>query len=58
MPPRGVVAEWVEAFNGEDADRLASFYSDDAVNHQMPEEPVAGEKGNSRLCLHRRSRRR
>ncbi|HNP34244.1 MAG TPA: nuclear transport factor 2 family protein [Woeseiaceae bacterium] len=33
---------WVAAFNRGDADELASFYSDDAVNHQVVQDPVAG----------------
>ncbi len=42
MTPRELVQSWVEAFNRADADALAEFYSDDAVNHQVAEEPVAG----------------
>ena len=40
--PREVVAAWVAAFNRRDVDALAGFYSEDAVNHQVVEEPVAG----------------
>lgn len=40
--PREVVAAWVDAFNRRDADALAALYSEDAVNHQVAEEPVAG----------------
>jgi len=42
MQPRDVVRAWVEAFNRADADELAAFYSDDAVNHQVAEAPVKG----------------
>lgn len=42
MPPRDLVRLWVEAFNRADADGLASFYADNAVNHQMAESPVKG----------------
>lgn len=45
-PPgaRQVVAAWVQAFNRGDADEVAGFYADDAVNHQvtrglLPEQP-------------------
>jgi len=42
MRPREVVQSWVAAFNRADADELAAFYREDAVNHQVAESPVAG----------------
>jgi ketosteroid isomerase-like protein len=42
MGPRQVVELWVERFNAGDADGLASLYAEDAVNHQVVREPVAG----------------
>jgi limonene-1,2-epoxide hydrolase len=42
MKPRELVQLWVEAFNRRDSDLLASYYSDDAVNHQVAEAPVHG----------------
>lgn len=42
MPPRQLVRAWVEAFNRADADALAAFYAEDAVNHQVAEAPVKG----------------
>jgi uncharacterized protein (TIGR02246 family) len=44
MTPRELVEAWVEAFNRSDADGLAAFYSPDAVNHQVAEQPVAGRE--------------
>jgi len=35
MRPKQLVREWVEAFNRADADALAAFYSEDAINHQV-----------------------
>lgn len=40
--PRELVLAWVDAFNRGDADEVAGFYADDAVNHQVANEPVAG----------------
>lgn len=40
--PRDLVRLWVDAFNRADADSLAAFYADDAVNHQVAESPVKG----------------
>ena len=42
MAPRELVELWVKAFNSADADGLAAFYADDAVNHQVAEAPVSG----------------
>lgn len=42
MSPRDVVLAFVEAFNRADAAALASLYHDDAVNHQVANEPVIG----------------
>ena len=35
MQPRHVVPAWVEAFNRADADALAAFYTEGAINHQI-----------------------
>ena len=41
--PRQVVEAWVEAFNRGDAAALAAMYREDAVNHQVANEPVQGK---------------
>jgi limonene-1,2-epoxide hydrolase len=40
--PRELVERWVQAFNRADADALAAFYAEDALNHQVAETPVRG----------------
>lgn len=40
--PKTVVQAWVDAFNRADADAVAAFYAEDAVNHQVVEEPLRG----------------
>jgi limonene-1,2-epoxide hydrolase len=42
MRPRELVSTFVEAFNRGDADEMAAFYAEDAVNHQVVREPVKG----------------
>ena len=42
MSPKSLVTAWVEAFNRHDAEALAAMYAEDAVNHQVAEEPVVG----------------
>lgn len=40
--PRQVVEAWVERFNAGDAEGLAALYHEDAVNHQVTQDPVVG----------------
>jgi limonene-1,2-epoxide hydrolase len=42
MRPKDIVLAWVEAFNRADAKALATFYHEDAVNHQVAQAPVCG----------------
>lgn len=49
LAPREVVRRWVEAFNREDVDALASMYAEDAVNHQVAESPVNGREAIRRM---------
>lgn len=44
MQPRQVVQAWVDAFNRADVDALATFYTEDAVNHQVAESPLYGRQ--------------
>jgi limonene-1,2-epoxide hydrolase len=42
MEPKQIVQAWVEAFNKSDVELITSFYSEDAINHQVANEPVVG----------------
>lgn len=44
LSPKAVVRAWVEAFNRGDADGLARFYAESAVNHQVPESAAEGRE--------------
>lgn len=44
MSPRDRVRAWVEAFNNADVEALAAMYSEDAINHQVANEPVVGRE--------------
>lgn len=39
---RALIEQWVALFNAGDAAGLAALYHDDAVNHQVTQEPVEG----------------
>ncbi|NOU58860.1 nuclear transport factor 2 family protein [Marinifilum caeruleilacunae] len=44
MTPKQILQNWVEAFNEGDADQIANFYHQDALNHQVANEPVKGKE--------------
>ena len=44
MRPRELVEQWVEAFNRGNADEMADFYADEAINHQITRDPVEGKE--------------
>lgn len=44
MSPKQVVLKWVEAFNKTNADAIAEFYHEDAINHQVANEPIEGKE--------------
>ena len=44
MTPKKLIEKWVATFNRADAAALADLYHDDAINHQVANEPVVGKK--------------
>ena len=44
MRPKDAVTAWVEALNRADADAPAALYHDDAINHQVTQDPVEGRE--------------
>jgi len=43
MTPKDVVMKWVEVFNRGNAEEIAEYYSENAINHQVAEQPVEGK---------------
>lgn len=52
MRPKETVQAWVDAFNRAAVDELAAMYAEDAINHQVAEEPVRG-RADIRAMLER-----
>jgi len=42
--PKRLVSHWVELFNKADVSGLVELYHDDAINHQVANEPVKGKE--------------
>ena len=43
MTPKEILQKWVELFNQGNAEALAELYHEDAINHQLVNEPVIGK---------------
>ena len=43
MQPKEVLKKWLDAFNRAEIQQLSDLYHDDAVNHQVANEPVVGK---------------
>ncbi|MBZ0180068.1 MAG: nuclear transport factor 2 family protein [Melioribacteraceae bacterium] len=41
--PKEILIKWVEHFNKADVESLINLYAEDAVNHQVANEPVEGK---------------
>ncbi len=44
MKPKDTLKEWIRLFNLADAENIAELYHDDAVNHQVANEPIVGKE--------------
>lgn len=44
MEPKELVKKWVDVFNKADAEALAAFYADEAINHQVVTDPLVGKQ--------------
>ncbi len=44
MTPKQVVDKWVTLFNQGEVGQLAELYAEDAINHQVANEPVIGRE--------------
>ena len=49
MKPKSVILQWVDAFNNADVEKISNLYANDAVNHQVANEPVMGKMDISRM---------
>ncbi|MCB0476129.1 MAG: nuclear transport factor 2 family protein [Flavobacteriaceae bacterium] len=44
MKPKELISSWVATFNEGNAEKIADYYHDDAINHQVANEPVVGKE--------------
>ncbi len=43
MKPKQVLEKWIEFFNAANAESISELYADDAINHQVVNEPINGK---------------
>ena len=41
--PKDILLQFVDAFNDADVDKISNLYDENAVNHQVANEPVVGK---------------
>ena len=44
MSPKEVLLRWLEYINNADTENIANLYAENAINHQVANEPVVGQK--------------
>jgi len=43
MTPKELIKQWVIVFNNYDLETLSEFYDDNAINHQVANDPIHGK---------------
>lgn len=43
MTPKETLQKWIDAFNKADIETISDLYADNAINHQVANEPVVGK---------------
>ncbi len=44
MRPKEILNQWVDAFNNADVELISELYDDNAINHQVANDPIVGKK--------------
>jgi hypothetical protein len=51
MSPKQLIENWVKVFNKADADAIAEFYSEGAINHQVANAMVEGKSAIHKMFV-------
>lgn len=49
MTPKEILCQWVDAFNNADVEIISELYDDNAINHQVANEPVIGKEAIKKM---------
>ena len=51
MTPKELIHRWVTLFNEGNAEEIAELYHDNAINHQVTQDPVCGKKAIRQMFM-------
>ena len=51
MTPKEVLKKWIELFNNADAENISELYAENAINHQVANEPIVGKNAIKEMFL-------
>ena len=51
MTPKELVKKWVNAFNSQNVEELSNLYAENAINHQVANEPVEGKEAIKKMFV-------
>lgn len=51
MSPKILIQKWVDLFNLADASGIAALYHEDAINHQVANEPIHGKSAIENMFM-------
>jgi len=49
MTPKEILCQWVDAFNNADVETISELYDDNAINHQVANEPFIGKEAIKKM---------
>jgi ketosteroid isomerase-like protein len=49
MKPKEILCQWIDAFNNTDVEIISELYDDNAINHQVANEPVIGKEAIKKM---------
>lgn len=51
MTPVQILEKWIDAFNQADTEAISNLYAENAINHQVANEPVVGKEAISQMFV-------
>ena len=51
MKPKDILQKWVDLFNQGNANEIAELYHENAINHQVVNEPIKGKENIQKMFL-------
>jgi hypothetical protein len=52
MTPKELLEKWIDAYNRADAETLSGLYAENAINHQVANNPVIGRSAIRQMFEH------